>query len=91
MPVSKQALSSRLGQYLSLENLVRLDCEIEIMIAFNENTSRVRKDFAPQKPALMRHFALNLLKTEKNTKASIHIKRLKAGWDDVYLLKLLSV
>jgi predicted transposase YbfD/YdcC len=60
-------------------------------IAFHEDDSRVRKDFAPQNLALIRHFALNLLKTEKSSKASIHTKRLQAGWDDAYLLKLLSV
>jgi predicted transposase YbfD/YdcC len=60
-------------------------------VSFQEDASRVRKDFAPQNLALIRHFALNLLKSEKSTKASIQTKRLKAGWDDAYLLKILSV
>ena len=38
----------------------------------------------------VRHVALNLLKSEKSTKASMPTKRLKAGWDDSYMLKLLS-
>jgi hypothetical protein len=37
----------------------------------------------------MRHWALNLLKTDTSVKASIHTKRLKAGWDDTYLIQLL--
>jgi len=60
-------------------------------ISFQEDASRVRKDFAPQNLAVIRHLALNLLKSDKATKASIQTKRLKAGWDNAYLLKLLAV
>ena len=60
-------------------------------VAFHEDASRVRKDFAPQNLALMRHLALNVLKAETSSKASVHTKRLKAGWNDAYLLKLLSI
>ncbi len=34
--------------------------------------------------------ALNLIKQDKNTKVSIRVRRLKAGWDDAYLLSLLQ-
>lgn len=59
-------------------------------VSFHEDASHVRKDYAPQNLALMRHWALNLLKTNTAVKASIHTKRLKAGWDDAYLLQLLT-
>jgi len=39
--------------------------------------------------AIIRHIALNLVKSEKTTKVGVKTKRLKAGWDDDYLLKLL--
>mgnify|MGYP001244587376 CR=1 FL=1 len=59
-------------------------------IAFREDESRIRKDHGPQNFAVLRHIALNLVKQEKTQKASIKGKRLKAGWDEDYLLKILS-
>jgi len=59
-------------------------------IAFNEDHSRVRKDHAPQNFAILRHMALNLLRLETTVKAGIKAKRLKCGWDTVYLLKVLA-
>jgi predicted transposase YbfD/YdcC len=59
-------------------------------VAFHEDASQVRKDHAPQNFALIRHWALNLLKTDTTVKASLHTKRLTAGWNDSYLLRLLA-
>ena len=58
-------------------------------IAFNEDQRRVRKDHGPANFAVLRHIALNLLKQAKSLKVRIKAKRLKAGWDEPYLLKVL--
>jgi predicted transposase YbfD/YdcC len=57
-------------------------------IAFREDESRIRKDHAPQNMALLRHFALNLLKQETSAQVGIAAKRKMAGWDNNYLLKV---
>lgn len=58
-------------------------------IAFREDESRVRKDNSPQNLAMLRHIALNLIKQEKSIRYGIKKKRLKSGWDNDYLLKVL--
>ena len=45
----------------------------------------------PETFAIFRHMAVNMLKSGKKVKAGIQAKRLKAGWDEDYLRKVLSV
>lgn len=59
-------------------------------MAFDEDCSRIRKDYGPENFAILRHIALNLLKQEKTSKRSIKGKRLLASWKEDYLLKVLS-
>jgi predicted transposase YbfD/YdcC len=59
-------------------------------LAFVEDACRVRKDFAPENLAVVRHIALNLLSQETSLKLGVKNKRLRAGWDEDYLLKFLA-
>ena len=59
-------------------------------VQFNEDSSRIRKDNAPQNLAIIRHIALNLLNQDKTVKAGVKRKRNKAGWDNEYLEKILA-
>jgi predicted transposase YbfD/YdcC len=59
-------------------------------LAFREDESRVRKEHGPENLAVVRHIALNMLKQDKTTKLGTQNKRLKAAWDQDYLLALLT-
>jgi predicted transposase YbfD/YdcC len=59
-------------------------------IAFREDESRVRVGSSPQNFAVLRHIALNLLRQETTARCGIKAKRLKAGWNEDYLLKVLQ-
>lgn len=59
-------------------------------IAFREDESRIRKNHGAQNFAVLRHLALNALKQEASAQVGIKNKRLTAGWDETYLLKVLS-
>jgi predicted transposase YbfD/YdcC len=59
-------------------------------VAFREDQSRSTLGYSGENLAVIRHLALNLLTQEKTARGGIHAKRLKAGWDEHYLLKVLS-
>ncbi len=59
-------------------------------IAFREDESRARQGASAANLVVLRHIAVNLLKKEQTAKVGIKNKRLKAGWDERYLLKVLA-
>jgi len=59
-------------------------------IAFDEDHRRMRQEFSPENFAVLRHMALNLLKHERTAKCGTKAKRLKAGWSEDYLCKVLA-
>ncbi len=50
----------------------------------------MRLGHADENLAVLRHITLNLLRQERLSRVSIHAKRLKAGWDNSYLLRVLD-
>ncbi len=72
--------------YWGIENQVHWVLDI----ACREDDSRVWKERGPENFAVLRHIALNLLKQDKTTKLGTQNKRLKAAWDQDYLLTLLT-
>ena len=60
-------------------------------VAFREDDSRIRAGNAPENLALVRKLTHNLLKQEMTLKRGIKTKKLKAAWDNKYLLKVLAL
>jgi predicted transposase YbfD/YdcC len=80
-----------------LERAVRAHWSIEnnlhwvLDVAFDEDSNRTRKGYSAANLAVTRHIALNLIKAEKTAKVGVKTKRLMAGWDNEYLLKIIGL
>jgi predicted transposase YbfD/YdcC len=60
-------------------------------VAFCEDDSRKRSKNASQNFSILNKIALNLLKNEKTSKIGVKSRRMKAGWDNHYLIKVLNL
>jgi len=80
-----------------LEHAVRAHWAIEnnlhwvLDVAFDEDSNRTRKGHSAANLAVIRHIALNMIKKEKTSKVGVKTKRLKAGWDNAYLLRVIGM
>lgn len=89
-------LSSLPADALRLNRIVRTHWQIEnhlhwvLDTAFDEDHCRVRMGDGAQNLALLRRVALSLLKRDTTAKVGIKGKRLKAGWNEQYLLHILT-
>ena len=85
--LSAKAMGNIIRSHWFVEN--KLHWQLDV--SFNEDLNRLRSGYAAENIALMNKIALNLLKNEKSVKVGIKNKRLKAGWDNAYMMKVLSV
>lgn len=90
-------ISSLTDKSVNYQNNIRSHWGVEnklhwtLDVAFSEDASRKRNNNAAQNYSILLKIALNLLKNEKSEKQGIAGKRLKAGWNEAYLLKVLNV
>jgi predicted transposase YbfD/YdcC len=88
-------ISSRALSAATFADAVRSHWAIEnnlhwtLDMAFNEDQSRLRAGHGAKNMAVIRHFALNLVR-QANDKRSIKRRRKRASWDPQYLLEILG-
>jgi predicted transposase YbfD/YdcC len=88
-------ISSRLLAARQLAQAVRDHWRIEnslhwvLDVTFREDLARVRKGQGAKNMAVVRHFAVNIVRTA-NDKLSLKTRRKRAGWDPQYLAALLN-
>ena len=59
-------------------------------VAYREDGARNRIGHSAENLSTLRRISLNILKNDKTAKLGIKSKRLTAGWDEAYLMRLLS-
>ena len=62
----------------------------QLDVSFREDERRIRKGHGAQNFSRLCRIALNLAKRDNTVKNGVKAKRLKAGWDNDYLLQLLT-
>ncbi len=85
LPADAERLAEAVRGHWGIENQLHWVLDV----AFREDDSRIRTGHAAENMAIVRRIALNLLKQDTSVKLGIANKRLKAGWDESYLLKIL--
>ena len=83
---SAKEINKYIRSHWAIENSLHWTLDM----TFDEDRQRKRDKNAAENFAQAQKIALNLLKIENSTKMSIKTKRLKAAWDNQYLLKLLN-
>jgi len=84
-PMSAKQLLRTVRSHWGIEN--RLHWVLDVV--FNEDRGRARKDNGPENFAVLRRLAINIIRAHP-ARLSMRQKVKRAGWDDAFLLDLLS-
>jgi predicted transposase YbfD/YdcC len=87
LPNDAQRIAQAIRTHWTIENQLHWVLDV----VFHEDDSRLRIGNAAQNLAVIRHMSLNMLRQETSYKKSVRQKRLRAGWDDTYMLKVLQI
>lgn len=86
LPPNAERIGKSIRAHWGIENSLHWVLDV----AFNEDRSTKTNPIAVQNFSIINRIALNLVTNEKSKKRSIKGKRLDAGWDNDYLLKILK-
>jgi predicted transposase YbfD/YdcC len=87
--ISSMAPNDGLGQYIRSHWEIENKLHWSLDMTFREDDQRKRAKHAASNFAIVRKIALNILKKDKG-KGSLKGKRLKAAWNDNFLIELLG-
>jgi len=87
LKASAKKISAAIRKHWSVENSLHWSLDV----TFREDQCRVRIGEAAENFSLLRKIALMYLKNETSLKSGVQTKRLRAGWDLNYLLKVLGI
>ncbi len=87
---SSKANAETIGKSIRLHWGIENKLHWQLDVSFNEDSSRKRSGYAAQNFSMINRIALNLIKNENSKKRSVKGKRLDAGWNNDYLLKILT-
>jgi predicted transposase YbfD/YdcC len=86
LPAKVKRFAKAVRAHWGIEN--RLHWSLDV--TFAEDRSRVRKDHSPLNLSMIRRLALSILQRDTSVKDNLRGKRLRAGWDEEVLLKILT-
>ena len=86
LPLDATGFATAVRSHWSIENQLHWILDV----GFREDQSRVTQGYCAENLAVIRHLAVNLLTQERSAKGGTKAKRLKAGWNDQYLTKILA-
>jgi len=82
--------ASRMAQVVRAHWGVENRLHWRLDVTFNEDQCRLRKGHGAQNMSRLRRVGLNMLQRDRSQKMGLKNKRLLAGWDHDYLLRLLE-
>ena len=82
--VTAELIGKGIRSHWGIENSLHWTLDV----SFHEDRSRKRDENAAQNFSMLNRIALNRIKNEQSKKRSVKGKRLDAGWNNDYLLKI---
>lgn len=86
LPADAASFNRHIRSHWGIENSLHWTLDV----VFHEDQSQKRAGHAAENFALITRIALNVLKADKQSKISMKNKRHKAGWDNNYIIQLLT-
>jgi predicted transposase YbfD/YdcC len=88
---SIQADAWKIGRAIRSHLSIETKLHWQLDVFYGEDDCKKRKDHGAENFSVIRRATLNVLKSDKKTKAGIKNKRSKAGCDKDYMLNVLGV